>query len=253
MSIKHEFNWYDLPQWKVYKSLTKKEQGALMAYATTGYQNINYMLSSGEYQELSASGQYDNIEMDKLRDKIIENFETKGYNRQLNIGKANAYIGIKLITSAFEKVEPLTSAITVWRGVHSDEWHKIDYTDDESIEKTSRDDYQPEPWRVPDFTRVSFISTTADMSYALYSFVSYEPEGSERPGCCLMEILISPGSKILPLKPGYSTLHESEVLLPYWGQLILTNTEIRDISYSSPKTEEKIRTKVRVYQLTYIP
>lgn len=250
--------WYfRLPQWNVYESLTRQEQVALRHYSQTAYGDINDMLESGEYQELSASGEYDNLSIPELKEKLRVKYEAKGYTTDgaliMSNSGARAYSDIKLITSAFEKVEPLTTAITVWRGVSSSESDKIDFTDDESIARTSRDDYLPEPWRVPDFTRVSFISTTADINYALYSYVSSEPYELERPSCCLMEILVSPGSKILPLKGGYSHLRESEILLPYWGQLILTNTEIRDLRYRSSMNNEMIQMKVRVYQLTYIP
>ncbi len=109
---------------------------------------------------------------------------------------------IKLITRAFEGAPAISAAITVYRGIVSDNF-------------------------LPEIK--AFISTSHSRETAL------DLVGKN---CCLLEILVTPGSKVLPLEEMSDVKHEREILLPCTGHFITTHT-----------FQEK---ELLVYQLTYV-
>ena len=77
----------------------------------------------------------------------------------------------------------------------------------------------------------SYVSTSYDLNVAK-SFTGKQ--------CCLLKIIIPPGSSILPIEGISRSPNEREVLLPRYGKLVITNTNI----YSD---------QVKNYDLVYIP
>ena len=111
---------------------------------------------------------------------------------------------IDLIDEAFEGVPPTEQPITVYRGVKGT--------------------------FVPD--TVSYVSTSSDPNIAK-SFTGKH--------CCRLQILIPPGSHILPIESISNSPNEREILLPREGRFIITN-----MRSDNPDG-------IRSYNLVYIP
>ena len=108
------------------------------------------------------------------------------------------------IDYAFSQVPAVTSPITVYRGINSNTF-------------------------IPDI--LAYVSTSLKQSVAM------EATGNK---CCLLEILIVPGSKILPLQSISRYEVEDEILLPRNGRFEITNKYIKNSS-------------LLTYNLTYLP
>lgn len=65
----------------------------------------------------------------------------------------------------------------------------------------------------------SFVSTSLDYKQATYF---------ARTNCCVLQITVSPGSKVLPLRSISREPHEEEVLLNRNGHMMITGETIRD-------------------------
>lgn len=109
----------------------------------------------------------------------------------------------KSMNRAFKNAPVLSESITVYRGI--------------------RKEYNPD-W----------------MSYVLDRRIALSFAGNE---CCLLVIIISPGSKILPLYGISDVSHEREILIPPKGKFLITNItkgfsgiKIYDVVYVPPET-----------------
>jgi len=105
---------------------------------------------------------------------------------------------IALIDEAFENVPPIQSAITVYRGIDSAAF-------------------------MPDLS--SYVSTSTNEGIGYSNTNSY---------CCLLQILVPAGSRILPLVGISNYPEEEEVLLPRTGSFSITmmNNKVIPTVYS---------------------
>ena len=115
------------------------------------------------------------------------------------------------IDEAFKAVPPLTEPLVVYRGKRKDEINKTD---------------------------LSFVSTS------LFSDTTVEFTGI---GCCILQITISPGSKVLPIYDISENQSEFEILLDRGGQFIVTGSEIKQITSIDEGRDMKI-----IY-VSYVP
>lgn len=118
---------------------------------------------------------------------------------------------IDVLDSLFDKIKKINEPIKVYRGGN----------------------YIPKDIK-------AYISTSLSIDIAIEQFLTL---GQNKEICCLMEILISPGSKVLPIENISQSRHEREILLPRYGTFIHTNTIYMVYKKYSIKT----------YQLTYVP
>lgn len=114
---------------------------------------------------------------------------------------------MKDIDEAFKGVPPIEKSLVLYRGISKD--------------------------FIPDLK--AFLSTSYDKEKAL----SYVKERSDMTKCCLLEITVPSGSKVLPLELVSYNSFEREVLLPRTGDLVITN-----IIYQK---------NLKIYTISYLP
>lgn len=116
------------------------------------------------------------------------------------------------IDDTFENVFRLESPLTVYRGIH-------------------RDDFISEK----EFSDKAFISTSLSYKIARKTFTAGM--------CCILQIIVSPGSKVLPLRLISNNPEEEEILLDRDGIMFCTMVSVVDnmkvfyITYSPKKSE----------------
>lgn len=99
---------------------------------------------------------------------------------------------IKLMDQAFEKSPPINDPLTVYRGIHADEYS---------------------------LPLSGYLSTSLEKERAL-QFIGKR--------CCLLRITVSSGSQILPLEQLSDNPEEREILLPRFGELEVTNKHYQE-------------------------
>lgn len=99
---------------------------------------------------------------------------------------------------------------------------------------------------IPDSNVDSFISTSLDINVPLEFIPKTSLMSTTR--CCLMEILISPGSKVLPIEKLSDSRYEHEILLPRTGTFMLTNVTTINHRYYNNLIDT-----ITKYQITYVP
>ena len=114
---------------------------------------------------------------------------------------------LKNLIIAFQGVPPLTEPMTVYKGKKSENIYKVDK---------------------------AFSST----SLSIKGTIDFRGEK-----CCIMQITIPPGSKILPLSFLSDASYEDEILLDRNGTYIQTGTDIRIV-------DEK---EIKFFYISYIP
>lgn len=137
----------------------------------------------------------------------------------------------KNIDRIFRYIPPIDSTITVYRGVKF----------------SSRSDFNSE---LNDF---GFVSTTYDKTIA-FEFLDDYP-------CCLLEITVSPGTKVIPLEPFSKYPEESELLLPpgkfslirsinttYFGKSITVN-KVKYIPEENIESQDQLMKYIRLVSL----
>lgn len=127
----------------------------------------------------------------------------RALRHSLQLSDKQQYI-INNIDNAFSQIPAIISPITVYRGINSDKF-------------------------IPEI--LAYVSTSIDKDIAIRVGAGKE--------CCLLEILVVPGSKVLPLKGISLFKNEKEILLPRTGKFEINNKYI-------------INSTV-VYNLTYLP
>ena len=121
-------------------------------------------------------------------------------------------VDLNNIDEAFKAVPPLTEPLVVYRGKKQDEVNKTD---------------------------LSFVSTSLSVKVAT---------AFAEAGCCVLQITVSPSSKVLPIYDLSNEPLEYEILLDRGGQFIITGSEIvRDISSARYGKDMKI-----IY-VSYVP
>jgi len=116
------------------------------------------------------------------------------------------------ISLAFQGVPPLTESITVYKGKKS-----------ESIYKTDK----------------AFASTSINIRG------TRDFHGQK---CCIMQILVSPGSKVLPLAPLSDHQREQEILLDRDANYALTGSDLKII-----EDDFKVQFDIKFLFVTYLP
>jgi len=123
---------------------------------------------------------------------------------------------LKLIDEIFYRIPPLKDSITVYKGKKS----KNLYTDK------------------------AFVSTSIELKQAM---------GFTGNTCCIVQITVPPGAKIIPMRNFSSSRYEEEILLDRDGELICTGTDIierhMNLLYASyiPKKHSSVENAEKVF------